>query len=645
MAIPIKATLKVSSKAFTTGIKVAGKAVGGLVAVAKLATVAVLGLTTAFVALTARQAALIDRIGKVSKVTGVGAETLQKFSFAAEQAGVGTDQAQVALRRFARRLGEAQKGAGELLPALKKLGIDVRNADGSFKSAEEVLFEFADGIANTDDATQRLALAFKAFDSEGAELVNTLMGGAAGLQEMFTRAQALGAVLSTSAIQGVEDFNDAFNELQTLTNGIANAFTAALAPALEKVVEDFTDFILTVAENQGGFDNFANFLKNEFLDIVTSIVKIFTQLGNILIETANTVARFARGVGASGLPELTDEGKKAQEQLKILKKVLEDAPNINIFTGMGDNRIGQFTKFVKELDSGVPILKELQDAYLRLMATMAGKPPKVQESMKVFFEGLFDDLVQGDTTLFGGIRELEKMLNIMDPFNTDEITNYIQSLKSVGTTSVEKVKEFKVATTETNRELDLTLGYFERIILQIGDFFTRDFPQKIKETIELLKTIFKTVQERLLEMTNPIKTIEDGLVKAGKAFEDALVDAILTGKSSFEDFRNILRETFARAIVQKFITEPIFGLFKAKGGPVSSGQPYIVGEKGPELFMPGASGTIIPNNNLQGSGGAGGGSVTYNINAVDAVSFKALVARDPEFIYNVTRAGARRVPG
>jgi hypothetical protein len=36
--------------------------------------------------------------------------------------------------------------------------------------------------------------------------------------------------------------------------------------------------------------------------------------------------------------------------------------------------------------------------------------------------------------------------------------------------------------------------------------------------------------------------------------------------------------------------------------------------------------------------------VTYNINAVDARSFRQLVASDPEFIYTVTQAGRRRIP-
>lgn len=234
MAIPIKAVLSVSTKGFTKGMNVATKALGGFVGLAGKVTIALTAVTAAFTALVVRQSAYIDRIGKVAKVTGLSAETLQKFRFAAEQAGVSGDNASLAIRRFSRRLGEAQKGTGELLPALKKLGIDTRAADGSFKSAEQVLKEFADGIANTENESEKLALAFKAFDSEGAELVTTLNQGAAGLEDMFTKAEALGGVLSTTAIQGVEDFNDSFNELQTLIAGVSNQFVASLAPALEK---------------------------------------------------------------------------------------------------------------------------------------------------------------------------------------------------------------------------------------------------------------------------------------------------------------------------------------------------------------------------------------------------------------------------
>lgn len=49
--------------------------------------------------------------------------------------------------------------------------------------------------------------------------------------------------------------------------------------------------------------------------------------------------------------------------------------------------------------------------------------------------------------------------------------------------------------------------------------------------------------------------------------------------------------------------------FRASGGPVAAGQPYIVGEVGPELFVPPASGSIVPNDAL-GAGAAGGGDLT-----------------------------------
>jgi phage-related minor tail protein len=52
--------------------------------------------------------------------------------------------------------------------------------------------------------------------------------------------------------------------------------------------------------------------------------------------------------------------------------------------------------------------------------------------------------------------------------------------------------------------------------------------------------------------------------------------------------------------------------FRASGGPAMANTPYIVGEKGPELFMPGRSGTVIPNDAL---GGGGTTNVVVNVDA------------------------------
>ena len=61
--------------------------------------------------------------------------------------------------------------------------------------------------------------------------------------------------------------------------------------------------------------------------------------------------------------------------------------------------------------------------------------------------------------------------------------------------------------------------------------------------------------------------------------------------------------------------------FREKGGPVSQGKPFIVGERGPEMFVPNQSGNIISNDKMGGSPVA----VTFNINTVDARGFNELL--------------------
>jgi phage-related minor tail protein len=191
-----------------------------------------------------------------------------------------------------------------------------------------------------------------------------------------------------------------------------------------------------------------------------------------------------------------------------------------------------------------------------------------------------------------------------------------------------------------------TEEYAEKAVLSIGDF--------IKITFEMMgedmKTFFEGIAEAVRNsgLGDATKTLAEGFIKAGQLLEDALTDAVLTGKLSFSSLADHIKKVLAKALIQKFITGPIMGLIPglAEGGPATAGQPYVVGEEGPELFVPRGSGTVIPNDEMSSGGGGFGGAtnVTYNIQATDAASFKSLVARDPEFIYNVSRAGQRRQP-
>jgi hypothetical protein len=127
----------------------------------------------------------------------------------------------------------------------------------------------------------------------------------------------------------------------------------------------------------------------------------------------------------------------------------------------------------------------------------------------------------------------------------------------------------------------------------------------------------------------------------GLTFSSAFEDAVVAGKG-LSDVLKGLGQDIAKIITRKTITEPLgegftglikesgagkgisgffknlFDGFRADGGPVSSGGAYIVGERGPELFVPGASGNIVPNNAL------GGGGPVFNVDmrgaSVEAVA-------------------------
>ena len=79
----------------------------------------------------------------------------------------------------------------------------------------------------------------------------------------------------------------------------------------------------------------------------------------------------------------------------------------------------------------------------------------------------------------------------------------------------------------------------------------------------------------------------------------------------------------------------LFDGFFANGGQIGAGKFGVVGEAGPE-FVSGPA-NVAPM-------GGGSTNVTYNINAVDAMSFKQMLAQDPSFIYGLSMQGAKGVP-
>ena len=146
-----------------------------------------------------------------------------------------------------------------------------------------------------------------------------------------------------------------------------------------------------------------------------------------------------------------------------------------------------------------------------------------------------------------------------------------------------------------------------------------------------------------------------GAERAGKAVETALLRAVRTGKLGFDDLRqsalSVLGEIAAAALKGGLsslvggatgggaggLLGALGGLLgglpgRATGGPVAPGRAYLVGERGPELFVPTASGRVAAN-----GGGAGARDVRV------AITVQAGAGEAPAALTRSSRQVARAV--
>lgn len=108
--------------------------------------------------------------------------------------------------------------------------------------------------------------------------------------------------------------------------------------------------------------------------------------------------------------------------------------------------------------------------------------------------------------------------------------------------------------------------------------------------------------ESMAFVIRELKPLVEGLADAFITIEQAATKAYNAVKNFLSVAGNKISGAYNSAL-------SAVGL-RASGGPVAGGSPYIVGERGPELFVPNMSGSIVPNGALAG---AGGGTVV-NIN-------------------------------
>ena len=153
------------------------------------------------------------------------------------------------------------------------------------------------------------------------------------------------------------------------------------------------------------------------------------------------------------------------------------------------------------------------------------------------------------------------------------------------------------------------VGYFTGL-LTIYQTIWNGIKEAGKVAFEAVVAVARSVVDRLRSIFGGVRNFFTGIWNGVRDSARNAVDTVLRLFSNLRDrilsiFKSIL--SLPKQLLSNI--PGIGGIFRAEGGPVEGGRPYIVGEQGPELVVPRASGVVVSNQQLAGAlGGMGGRS-------------------------------------
>lgn len=514
-----------------------------------------------------------DALNDLSQKVGISVKELAKYELASKQSGTNLES-----------FGKGIKGlAGNMVEhgdALRKAGITATDADGAMR-------QLADLFKSTPDDVEKTTLAVKLFGKSGMDMIPMLNLGSEGLEKSAKSAARYAEIMQTLA-PGADRFNDQLAELKLNSS----ASTAALAANMIPTLNNFLEQMIEGTRIAGGFGAAL---------VQFGTINPFKNLAENLKTTREELDKLKTGkldLFQFGMTDFEKNKKitSLQKDLEFLnmqqRQNLPQASYSNEGWGLRTDR----TLEIDAIKKRQQLLKDLGG-----MGGDNGERARMLDLDKKGWVALAEFKV----------KESEETLVALNKITTDR-NDYEEKMRA--------------------EDLKGQVAYYDAIV---------------KKDFENTAQIAKDQIDKLKEVNAGTKTAEEFARDMGLSFSSAFEDAVIGGKK-FSDVLKGLSADIARIIMRKTITEP-FGtaisgmvkgfnfadLFKAEGGPVSGGQSYIVGERGPEVFTPMGSGNITPNSKVGG---------TTNNFAVDmrGASVEAVV-RLEQLVMSVNGSIERRV--
>lgn len=231
-----------------------------------------------------------DDILTMSAKTGVSAERLQELQYAAELVDVPVETLTGAMTKAEKSMAAYADGSKATVEAFDSLGVSVQNADGSFRSTEDVLLDSLDALGQIDDEVERDTLAMSLFGKSAKDLNPLIKAGKGALEEYAQQAHDVGYVLSDDTLDAFGEFDDTLVKLDNGANAAKRALGSVLLPVLTEVggegvdlLGDFTSAVLDTDRSLDAVGQVVNDFVPKAVEMVNTYVPQFLQIAQTIL--------------------------------------------------------------------------------------------------------------------------------------------------------------------------------------------------------------------------------------------------------------------------------------------------------------------------------------------------------------------------
>lgn len=530
----------------------------------------------------------MDEMAKASQRIGVPVEALSQLQHAAELSGVSMSTLQGSLQRLSRNMVERAAD-------FAALGISVRDASGNMRPTVDVLQDVADRLSAMPEGAERTALAMDLMGRAGAEMIPLLAGGGNAIRDMMAEADRLGLTISTQTAQAAERFNDNLLRLQRTITGLWRQISAALIPVLEGITQTLVDLSARFAGLTEQQQQWAaaiagiTIVAGPALIAVGSLIRALTMLRVALALALGPWGILLALATAAGAAFLTfnSEAEPVEGTLEGVA-VAQDALNV---------ALGTFAS------TSAPAAGREAYSYARNLERQAAAALQAAEAEFALMQAelaRFQNAPIEERGLLGDMEEGAMRRNLADA--QGQIQGLRDTLDNARQTMYAISREMNaMGESATSAAYDL-----EEIVVN-ADSVTEALAGAGGAARQVADVDIPDLTVSLEDLASQMKQVES-------SFESAFVNFVTGTQSAREAIGNLLRDLARLAAQSAFrglfggmfgggdgLLAGIFGGARAMGGPVSAGKAYLVGERGPELFMPKAGGQIVPNHSMGGA--------------------------------------------